>query len=276
MEYNFYKIGDRLQQLRKQAGYSQEKLIEILGDMDIKVCRNTISKMENGTCSSDSFNLRLLAALAQLYDCEVGYLLCEYDCKTGRNTDIKAVTGLNDESIQALEKIHKRDINENTDKITLFPTEIFEKIKNDTPLTEKESAVVQEILFDDTGKYIQETPKPQKRPLLMDMLNFLFAHKGIERITALFRNYIQACYNVPVYFDNDKNTFVYPNNDYSYLPGLYENSKGNYILNFASSQDNPSDHVPVYLNESFFDTVTLKDMEKELNSLRNIYKETHK
>jgi transcriptional regulator with XRE-family HTH domain len=105
MEYNFYDIGDRLQKLRKQAGYSQEKLIEILGNMGIQVCRNTISKMENGTCKSDSFSLRLLAALAQIYDCEIGYLLCEYDCKTGRNTDIKAVTGLSDNALNLIKEM---------------------------------------------------------------------------------------------------------------------------------------------------------------------------
>ena len=114
MTYNNYDIGDKLEKLRKKHHYSQEKLMEILSSKyDFKMDRGNYGKIERGLYPVKSISLGLLMALSDLYNCEIGYLLCEYECKTGRNTDINAVTGLNDESIAGLEMIHAQDENEN-------------------------------------------------------------------------------------------------------------------------------------------------------------------
>lgn len=106
MTYNYEEIGNRLKELRKEKGLSQERLLEELENKGVHISRGSLSDIENGN-EKGFLHLDLLSALADLYDCEIGYLLCEYDCKTGRNTDIKAVTGLSEKSIEALQRLNQ-------------------------------------------------------------------------------------------------------------------------------------------------------------------------
>lgn len=230
MKYNFYAIGDRLTQLRKDHGYkTQDALIEKLKEMGVPIGRNTYSKIENGLHEQNQFSLGLLSALAELYNCDVGYLLCEYDCKTGRNTDIAKETGLTDRSIQAIDTIKHQSMNDNSE-----------------------------------------------RPKLLDLLNLMLSYGGMERILMSFRDFVNPCYNIPVYFDNEKKTFVCPNNEYSKLQGISmgkEKINDMYWLNFAQSEQDPDNNIPLLLNSTFFETVALKDIEKELYTLRELFNE---
>ena len=45
-------------------------------------------------CMRESFSFQVLSGIATLCDCEIGYLLCEYDCKTFDNSQIYKKTGL--------------------------------------------------------------------------------------------------------------------------------------------------------------------------------------
>ncbi len=110
MEYNMELIGDRIRAERKKRGWNQDDLIEKLSQtkMRVKIGRNSISKIESPSKHDLScFRLDLLIALSELFDCEIGYLLGEYDCTTGRNTDVKEETGLNESSIGTLKAICK-------------------------------------------------------------------------------------------------------------------------------------------------------------------------
>lgn len=103
MKYNFKEIGLRIRAERKKAGFkSQDDLIDCLRDKyGYSISRNTLSAIEKG--KTNHYDVELLADLCELFDCEIGYLLCEYGCKTGRNTDIAAATGLSEEAIKKIQ-----------------------------------------------------------------------------------------------------------------------------------------------------------------------------
>ena len=134
MKYNTVLIGDRIRAERKKRKWSQEDLIEKLAQtkMQVRIGRNSISKIESSSKHDFScFGLDLLIALSELYDCEIGYLLGEYDCPTGRNTDIKEETGLSNEAINTLLflKEHSSDFTDRFSKLS--PIDILNFIMSD-------------------------------------------------------------------------------------------------------------------------------------------------
>ncbi len=101
MKYNFKKIGEIIVKERKAAGYkSQDDLIQQLKEYGYSISRNTLSKIEQG--NTNHYDCELLFLLCEIFDCEMGYLLGEYECKTGRNTDIVNETGLNEDAVNKL------------------------------------------------------------------------------------------------------------------------------------------------------------------------------
>lgn len=118
MEYNFKEIGERIQKERNKLGISQDEFIYKLNcayygnrknDDNYEwertpqtpgiIGRNTLSDIENGKVVS--FDLRVLSAMAILFKCEIGYLLCEkgYENKTREITDVITATGLSSQAI---------------------------------------------------------------------------------------------------------------------------------------------------------------------------------
>ncbi len=77
------EIGERLQQLRKEKGISQEKLAE-----QLHVTRQAISKWETGQSYPDLDNL---GALCKLYGVTADYILYGEDTKTQKNRFYKKV-----------------------------------------------------------------------------------------------------------------------------------------------------------------------------------------
>lgn len=95
MANNINVIGERLKEARKSMGYSLEYVAEAC---DIQQYQ-TVSKWESGNTTP---KLEKLLTLCELYGCDLGYFIGEYDCKTRKNTDIKAETGLSEASINQL------------------------------------------------------------------------------------------------------------------------------------------------------------------------------
>lgn len=60
-------LAERLQKLRKEAGYSQEKLAEMLG-----ISRQALSKWENGQANPDVNNIK---KLCEIYNKSSDYIL---------------------------------------------------------------------------------------------------------------------------------------------------------------------------------------------------------
>ena len=105
------KIAKRLHDERTHANLSLEKLAEKLN-----YTKPTVHSWERGWESASGENrlpaIDQLYALAKLYECTPGYLLCEYEGRTKELTDVAAVTGLTECNIKLLDSyFHEYKIN---------------------------------------------------------------------------------------------------------------------------------------------------------------------
>lgn len=106
MNYNAITIGERIKTARckpfnESSGYSQGGLAVALG-LD-STSRTTIRKWERGEVLPP---LEHLLKMCELFGCELGYLLGEYDLPTRTATDIQQETGLSVKAIEQLQR-HK-------------------------------------------------------------------------------------------------------------------------------------------------------------------------
>ena len=97
MTYNQVKTGKRLKEARKNLGYSLEKVAELCGIQQYQ----TVSSWENGNSTP---SIEKLIKLADLYDCEIGYLIGEYDCKRRTIDSVEKITGLSEKAVESLER----------------------------------------------------------------------------------------------------------------------------------------------------------------------------
>jgi len=104
MKYDAKVIGKRIREARIAAGFkSQKELAEKLYlSLD---SRTSVSAWENGKRIP---TLEYLMQMCKIFQCELGYLLCEHNCKTKEATDIQGVTGLSEKSINLLNAINNR------------------------------------------------------------------------------------------------------------------------------------------------------------------------
>lgn len=108
MEYNFKKIGARIRAERKMLRLSQQELCDKINLSQ----RATLGRFEAGT---SEIPLWVLVELCRVFDCELGYLLCEHNEKTRLNADICEITGLSESAVNhiiALNQEPKRLFNE--------------------------------------------------------------------------------------------------------------------------------------------------------------------
>ncbi len=110
MTYKSADIGARIRQERenfpkehrKRKGISQSELAQRLGYA--ADYRQLVANWESGAKLP---SLEDLVKLCELFECEMGYLLCQpdYILKTGRKTDIQKATGLSKESVNAISNL---------------------------------------------------------------------------------------------------------------------------------------------------------------------------
>lgn len=93
MEYNFKKIGARIRAERKKLGLSQQELCDKINLSQ----RATLGRFESGTSETP---LWVLVELCRVFDCELGYLLCEYDQRNRVNTDLCEATRLSEKAVE--------------------------------------------------------------------------------------------------------------------------------------------------------------------------------
>lgn len=105
MVYDSKKIGERIRKERKKAGVNQSDFAEMMGLADKS--RQTVMKWERGEIIPD---IKKLFKMCEIFNCELGYLLCEYDCKNKVSSDVRAVTGLSEKAVMTLHKIKISDI----------------------------------------------------------------------------------------------------------------------------------------------------------------------
>ena len=111
LRYNIKAIGNRLKKERKLAGFkSMDALSDYIREHNYRgIKRQTIAKWEKG---EEMPPLDVLCTLCVPFQCDLGYLLCEYDYKTRLNADIAEVTGLSETAINNLKKFkrHSEDL----------------------------------------------------------------------------------------------------------------------------------------------------------------------
>jgi transcriptional regulator with XRE-family HTH domain len=94
VDYNWKKIGERIQKERQALRLSQTNLC-----IKLNLGRNSLVDFEKGRKLPQ---LDTLTNMCKLFDCDMGYLLCEYDCKYHNAADIKAETGLSEKAINSI------------------------------------------------------------------------------------------------------------------------------------------------------------------------------
>lgn len=107
IKYDWIEIGQRIESERKHIKLSAEKLA-----IQIGTTRQTLRDWERG--KGVSIDINTIIRLANIFNCEVGYLLGEYNCKTRELTDIQKATGLSELSCKIL------NTNKQNEKITVF------------------------------------------------------------------------------------------------------------------------------------------------------------
>lgn len=106
---------------------------------------------------------------------------------------------------------------------------------------------------------------------LVDIMNFTFKHE-IESILMAIRNFLNVKYKIPVFFDSENGKWICPKSDYEFSKGSFGFSDL-WWLNLASNEETPYDNSPIVLSDTFFESVALKDIEKRIYELRDLYNE---
>lgn len=125
------RIGERIAMERKKRGWSQavfgEKLSKKMGG-SISAEQNTISNWEKGKNLPAS--LEVFLAISQIFECDCGYLLCDYDEKTHDSTEICKATGLSDCSVQCLCSLNTWEIVKYAKAIDFLLLDLQERYKS--------------------------------------------------------------------------------------------------------------------------------------------------
>ena len=88
---------------------TQDDLLDYLKRQGAPLSRGTLSKIENGSILG--FDLNLLIALCNLFDCDMGYLLCEYDERHRVTAEVCEKTGLSESAVVRLSQEIQRENN---------------------------------------------------------------------------------------------------------------------------------------------------------------------
>lgn len=106
MKYDKKAIGKRIKEERIKVGFkSQGAFANRMGYA--YESRQTVANWEKGKtmpCFED------ILTMCDIFKCELGYLLCEYDCKKRDTADIQKIIGLSEDAIEKLSVINKTEI----------------------------------------------------------------------------------------------------------------------------------------------------------------------
>lgn len=104
------KIGKRIREERKDRKLRQDQLAEELssrlnagGHIVETISQGTISSWERGKTIPP---IEKMACLAEIFQCDIGYLLCDYDMAHRDSVDVASLTGLSDRAANNLVALH--------------------------------------------------------------------------------------------------------------------------------------------------------------------------
>lgn len=189
MKYNNAMIGERLRELRKNKNWSQDKLIEWLSYKNVKIGRNTLSNIENGEIEKASIEFFLV--LAELYECEVGYLLCEKgyeESKTRAIADMQKETGLSVEAVGRIKHLSQNEMYFLSNLLTVnygknFRTlsEHYYHIQNDIKLIKAiENGLIQDTFGDNFAEAVSD--KKFRKFWLTDEISMFSENEALKDI----------------------------------------------------------------------------------------------
>lgn len=184
-----------------------------------------------------------LISLADFFGVSVDFLLNRSECTSVDNEYIRKKTGLNDESIKALEgAVRESEIEK----------ELY-NLRNNKSLT------------------VSET------------LNIMFKHGILVDIAKSFRNYLLTEYAVPVQYEPEQGKFTYSDSDFSRLNHKEINDMcdafgvasfpDHYVMHLARTPEHPEDNISYALSEDFLESVALRQIQKYLATIKQLYKE---
>lgn len=103
---DYINIGERIRNRRKEINISQETLIEQLQILNLnRIGRNTLSKLENG--ESTDIKFETICGIAEILNCDIGYLIGMYDEHCLSVHEISETTGLTESSVDYLTALNK-------------------------------------------------------------------------------------------------------------------------------------------------------------------------
>ena len=153
LRYNYKKIGERIKQIRKEHKLSHKDSLEKL---QISMNRRRLSEIEKGNDMYFSFDF--LLKFSEYFNCDIGYILCEYDEKRQETHQICSVTGLSE---KAVENLTENKNNADMQYISFlleygflrgFFDEFSLYVNSDKITVPKNNTELSEILFDSDDK----------------------------------------------------------------------------------------------------------------------------
>lgn len=131
MRIDLKEMGKRIRKKRKEElKLTQEEFGKKLG-----VTRYVVSGWENGTTQKppDAIQLNLLC---DLFNCDIGYLIGEFECETAVEEFIQIETGLTEEAIKVLLYMQNKNQQHETDiSRTNSLSELYSTFIEDTELS---------------------------------------------------------------------------------------------------------------------------------------------
>lgn len=95
-------IGSRIREEREKLGLSKKELLPRIYKSESS--HKTLAAWEDGTRLPD---LDSIALMAELFDCDIGYLLGDYDEHRRVTADVCAETGLSESAVKRLQQLAK-------------------------------------------------------------------------------------------------------------------------------------------------------------------------
>lgn len=225
------KPHERIQRLRKEKGYTRETLADEIG-----YSSKTLQKIEQG---KQDISSNALCQLADVLGVSTDYLLCRTNYTSINNEMISHEIGLSDASIENIKDVIKDDNRHNISALVLKACSngaIRPPVKNSI-------------------KYLNDL-------LSSDcLINFLFA----------LEMYLDTSYNIPIHYETEKKNQLpgwRPDNQY-----MFGDANGCNCIALAKNMPNLEDvnlddFKPIPINDTFMETVALKDIDNILKLIK--------
>lgn len=190
MIYNKEKISERIRKERKNLNINQSQLAVAIGYSSSS--RQTIGNWEDKNNNTVP-NINDLFKLCEVFECELGYLLGEYETKTRDVADIREITGLSETAINNLVAIKNSPYMQILDilnkllehmNITVLLKEIYTYVwnfnENRFSNSEKNLKKIADIMNCDENEaedYMRITSESLIKSTLMSVINDIYLFK---------------------------------------------------------------------------------------------------